>query len=195
MDVALIEMPAEVAAEELKSYRRALHRRVDAEYQEVAIGLEQLAKGTPLLQLSRVFSDVAIDDEGRPRLAIARADRLRVQFSAWGGEFRFNSAYETRRGKTPRDSYITIPSPVVLNHARTGYAIVPMTPPDVRGTLDMTRHFVLWEVERWADNARDVAPDVDPFLLQRISADLYAVVGSWDLTPIEQAILAGRRGR
>jgi hypothetical protein len=40
MDVATIDMPAEVAKEQLKHYRKALHRRADSEYQEIALGLE-----------------------------------------------------------------------------------------------------------------------------------------------------------
>jgi hypothetical protein len=112
-----------------------------------------------------------------------------------GNEFRFESAYDQRRGRLPKDSYITISSPRVNNHAPSGYALVPIVPPSVRGNLDLSQHFILWEVERWADNAREVGPDVDPFLLRRVGSDLYAVVGSWDLTPLEQAILAGRRGR
>lgn len=195
MDVALIEMPAAVAREELQKYRASLHRRADAEYQEIALGLEELAKGTPLLQLSRVFADVPVDTKGRPRLAIARADRLRVRLSQWDGQFRFNSAYDQRRGTLPRDSSIPIRSPLVNRNAPDGYAIVPIVPPDVRGIRDLSRHFTLWEVERWADSAREVGPDVDPFLLRRVGSDLYAVVGSWDLTPLEQAILAGRRER
>jgi hypothetical protein len=195
MNVDLIEMPTDVAREELRKYRTSLHRRADAEYQEIAIGLEHLAKGTPLLQLSRVFADVPLDEKGRPRLAVARADRLRVRVSSYGGTFRFDSAYDQRRGKRPRDSYLEYRSPVVRDHAPTGYAIVPLVPPGVRGTLDLASHLTLWEVERWADTAREVGPDVDPYLLRRVGSDLYAVVGSWDLTPLEQAILSGRRER
>jgi hypothetical protein len=32
-------------------------------------------------------------------------------------------------------------------------------------------------------------------LLQQISRDLYAVVGEWELTALEQAVLAGRAFR
>lgn len=200
MNVATIEMPAEVAEQELKSYRKALHRRADSEYQEIALGLEALAKGTPLLQLTRVFENVPVDEKGRPKLAVARADRLRVRVRSegtrgFGGQFRFDSDYAYRRGPSVREGQVAVRSPVASHAVPDGYAIVPIVPPSVRGTLDLSRHFTLWEVERWADSARDVGPDIDPLLLRRISTDLYAVVGSWDLTPLEQAVLAGRRER
>jgi hypothetical protein len=198
MDVAFIEMPAEVAREELKTYRKALHRRADAEYEAIANGLEALAEGTPLLQMSRVFADCPRDEKGRPRLAIARADRRRVMYENRSRNYslgfdQFNAGYDTR-GPQIRDGRIEVPS---ANAPRTGYvagyALVPLVPPDVRGGRGLRHFFTLWEVEKWSDRATDVGPDRDPYLLHRISADLYAVVGEWDLTPVEQAILAGRR--
>ncbi len=198
MDVATIEMPAEVAREHLKEYRKGLHRRADAEYQEVMLGLEALAEGTPLLTLASVFATVPRDAKGRPMVAIARADRFRVFYSRpWGRPAdRFDCAYDVRGGARQRvvDGVTEIPMRESVQ-SQNGYALVPIVPPRVRGTLDLKRHFTLWEVERWADHSRDVGPDIDPLLLRRISSDLYAVVGSWDLTPLEQAILAGRRER
>jgi hypothetical protein len=193
MDVALIEMPAEVAAEELKKYRRSLHRRADAEYSAIANGLEALAEGTPLISLSRAFTDVPRDDRGRPRLAIARADRMRCMYRGRGGlPMTFDSGYDHRGGGNLRDVFLEVQG-TISGHV-DGYALVPIVPPEARaGHSDLQNYFILWEVERWADNARAVGPDIDPFLLQRISVDLYAVVAQWDLSPLEQAVLAGRR--
>lgn len=35
-------------------------------------------------------------------------------------------------------------------------------------------------------------PPVDPFLLKHLGGTLYVVLAQWDLTPLEQAVLAGR---
>jgi hypothetical protein len=67
-----------------------------------------------------------------------------------------------------------------------------MVPPDVmpaRG-CDLSKHFVLWEVENW-----DAAPPIDPILLRPIGGNLYAVVAQWDLTEVERMIIAGTRRR
>jgi hypothetical protein len=47
---------------------------------------------------------------------------------------------------------------------------------------------VLWE----ADWKVHPVPPGDPALLKHIGGDLYAVVAVWDLTPLEQAVLAAR---
>lgn len=75
-----------------------------------------------------------------------------------------------------------------------GYALVPIVPPTVRkGHADLSRYFTLWEVEQWADQRIRAAADRDPYLLQRLGGDLYAVVGEWDLTELERAVMGSRR--
>jgi hypothetical protein len=53
---------------------------------------------------------------------------------------------------------------------------------------DLSKHFVLWEVESW-----DFAPPIGPMLLRPIGGNLYAVIAQWDLTDIERMIIAGTR--
>jgi hypothetical protein len=82
---------------------------------------------------------------------------------------------------------INVESPI---EPKNGAAMVPMVPADVypsRG-LDLSKHFVLWEVEDW-----DAAPPVDPMLLKPIGGNLYAVIAQWNLTEIERVIIAGTR--
>lgn len=52
--------------------------------------------------------------------------------------------------------------------------------------------FILWEVENWSDRPLTAVPDRDPLLLKHISGDLYTVEAAWDLTDLEQAIMARR---
>ena len=44
---------------------------------------------------------------------------------------------------------------------------------------------ILWEAE-WETVPRD------PLLLRHLAGGLYAVMASWDLTPLERAVLKGR---
>jgi hypothetical protein len=199
MNVALIEMPLVASNEQLQMYRDfCAEHPDDAEAGEILVGLEELAEGTPLLQLRTVFFDVPVDHRGRPKLAIARADRLRVRVNGWGsrpgGLFTFECDYEWRRGRKAKNAEVRVESPLAHGGVPAGYAIVPIVPPNLRrGRELMAKLHILWEVERWADHPREVGPDVDPYLLRRVSTDLWAVIGQWELSPIERAILAGRR--
>lgn len=193
MNTPTITMPRQVARDQLRAYRSSLHRRADAEYEAVAQGLEHLAKGTPLLNLADCFRDCPTDRSYRPRLAIARADRSRVWFRRVGngrGEFttRTNSrgagtlTFTLDVPSTPKD-YWTI-------GGTSGSALVPMIPAQVRekvGSFDAAKRFLLWEVEEWAD----IAPR-DPYLLQHVGGELYAILAEWDLTELERAVMAGR---
>lgn len=198
MEVELIDMPVEASREQLEQYRAFCAKHPsDIEAQQIMLGLEELAEGTPLLQLRTVFQDVAVDERGRPRIAIARGDRTRVRVDSWGTRgpgFRFESDYEIRRGHRLKNSTLEVQSPLASHSVPTGYAIVPIVPPQIRrGRELMAKLFILWEVERWADEARDVGPDRDPLLLRRITEDLWAVIAQWELSPLEQAIMANRR--
>jgi hypothetical protein len=200
MDVSTIDMPATAAKAELRAYRNRVHRAAhavaEAEYREIEQGLEALAAGTPLIQLSAAFRDVTVDEQRRPRLAIARADRPRVLTRATSASFIFDTAYQfARRGREPQFARVVVPSPLARFDMRNGYALVPIVPPRVRDGHNLSKRFILWEVEQWADREIAVGPDRDPYLLQQISRDLYAVVGEWELTALEQAVLAGRAFR
>lgn len=192
MDIALIQTTPEEAQLRAKEYERALSRRADPEYATIAQCYWALAEGTPLIQLSRIFADVPRDHRHRPSLAIARADRPRVKYCGWTGVDRFNADYESHRGRGINHGVIEVPNSQV-HRPDDGYALVPIIPPAARGRRNLTRHFVLWEVERWADERRNVGPDIDPYLLKHVTRDIYAVVAAWDLMPLEQAVLAGRR--
>jgi hypothetical protein len=198
MDVATITMPREEAQAKLEEYRSSRRLKGDAEYQQAATAYAALAEGTPILVLSQVIADAPRDAKGRPMLAIARADRQQVRYenAPWrlGSEWeRFDTAFAQARGKVGRDYIVDVHSRRVPTGHVLGYALVPMVPPHVAHGHDLTKRFTLWEVEAWADRQIGVQPDRDPYLLQRIAPDCYAVVGEWDLTDVERAIMRGRR--
>lgn len=72
-------------------------------------------------------------------------------------------------------------------------ALVPIVPPKHRpARTSLENLVVLWEVDDW--QWRSVpAPPGDPALLQHVGGDIYAVLATWDLSPLEQLILTGRR--
>lgn len=204
MNVPTIEVPTETAQRKLAAYRAQLRRRADAEYEAAAAGYEALAEGKPLLSLADAINSAGLGDDGRPRLAIARADRKQVKVSdgrfSWRsrvpiGHIVYDATSENfhafdyagslridvrwRDGKT-----VQIP---------TGYALVPMVPADVRPSGQLRDYFILWEVEQWSDARIGAKPDIDPYLLRHLAGDLYIVEAEWDLTELERAIMSGRR--
>jgi hypothetical protein len=98
MNTPLITQPAEEAREQLRAVRRSLHRRADAEYEALAAGLAEQAAGRSLLNLRDCFLGCPVDAVGRPRLAIARADRKQVHFGLTAPR----AATSIRAGPIPR---------------------------------------------------------------------------------------------
>lgn len=202
MNVATITMDPELAREKLRAYRKALQTRTDAEYEAAAKGYRALAAGTPLVHLGEVFRACPTDEKGRPRIAIARSDRKQVKLSMrereaecvfdarekWGesaASLLIKTALGTPLAKTSTFSY---------NVGLEAFALVPMIPADVRPErFDPQTHFILWEVEQWAEKRIGARPDRDPFLLRHLGGELYAIVAEWDLTDLERAIIAGTR--
>jgi hypothetical protein len=199
MNVATITMPRQEAVKKLAQYKKSLQRRANDEYSRAAAAYVAAAEGKALVVLSEVILAAPRDEKQRPRIAIARADREQVEYQRWGTNeetFSILNANSQLRDREVRvaTGHVLPPS----HHGRSyvnGYAMIPMTPPDVRGTKDLSRLFVLWEVEAWADRPLGVQPDRDPFLLERLADDLFAVVGEWELTEIERAIMSSRRPR
>ena len=196
MNVPTIEMEPDAAQAKLDAYKQQLRRRADEEYEAAVAGYEVLAAGKPLINLTDAFNHTGLGDDGRPRLAIARADRKHVMvISRQDGQVRFDATaanYSTWGyvGALVIDVRL---DGVERRALRTGYALIPMVPADVRPKGNLRNFFILWEVEEWADRRFQTEPDLDPYLLQHIAGDLYAVIAEWDLTELERAIMAGRR--
>jgi hypothetical protein len=192
--------PAE-AREKLEEYQARRRRKGDVEAERAELAFRELAKGTPLLILSDVILHAPRDAKGRPRLAIARADRAQVHYFRrdWSNGPRLVFDATAAKGGGPSSDTLTLEIALEGDRATwpggSGYSLVPMVPPAVRGNRALSQHFVLWEVEAWADSRIGAQPDIDPYLLSRVDADLYAVVGEWELTEVERAVMRGRAGR
>lgn len=202
MNVATITMDPQEARERLRHYRTGIHRKADAEWERAAVAYEQLAEGTPLIVLSQAIQDAPFDAKGRPLLAVARADRRQVRVTFESGRAFYDtlspnySTWRTRSLRTARERFPDLSLPITLNRditaASTGFALVPMVPPNVLGRRALNEHFILWDVQMWADSRIGATPDIDPYLLQRVADDLFAVVGEWDLTDVERAVMRDR---
>lgn len=73
-------------------------------------------------------------------------------------------------------------------------SMVPIVPPKHRpaAASTLSSYLVLWEVDEWTW-VQVPPPPGDPALLRHVGGDIYAVLATWDLTPLEQLVLTGRR--
>lgn len=204
MNVDRITMDPAEAEQQLADYRQSLRRRADEEYEAIVQGLEELTTGRDLIHLGDVIREAGKDEEGRPRFAVARADRKTVMWEQSGrndaGEFDARHRDATTQSDTLQVRVNVGRNPAHERWTETtrGFAIVPIVPPEgirkIGGVSYLRGHFVLWEVEEWASRLHRSVPDRDPFLLRRLGGDLCAVVHEWDLTELERAVMTGRRG-
>lgn len=215
MDVTQIVMPKEEAKSRFEAYRKKLAKirigkanaQVAAEYKAAMTGYKALADGTPLIDLEDVFQACPVDEKGRPRMAIARADRTQVQMFWRGSEQQvtFDAALNFRLSQPTLRVSVRMnrdnPTPIMAHNnwrGRSnleGYALVPMVPATVRPKVGQLHDwFILWEVEAWADRRIGASPDIDPYLLKHLGGSLYAVIAEWDLTDLERSIMKGRAG-
>jgi hypothetical protein len=194
MNVGQITMPVSEARRRIAAYRGSRYAEVDEEYRTALKAYRALAKGTPLLVLSQAIALAPLDEKGRPRLAIARADEREVQLRCFSRQWRFGPSGWMRANAYGARATL-IADPRARFETPDGFAMVPMVPPEVRGDRRLEAHWILWEVEKWADASALIRPDRDPLLLRRLSGGLYAVVGQWDLTEVERPVMQGTRVR
>jgi hypothetical protein len=134
-----------------------------------------------------------------PRVAVARADTSWI----WSRGIAADGSFELRSQRNPhhrnqRDRMIFQPDTFPTAEARhvdwdSGWrprAMVPTIPPPLRPEHHLSGYHILFEAEWHVDTT---SPPVDPALLKHLGGDLYAVIAAWDLTPVEQAVLAGRQ--
>jgi hypothetical protein len=205
MDVPTITMPAADARAKVESYRALDPHRRTPEDEAALAGYRAIAAGKPVIDLALAMKAAGLNDQGLPRLAIARADERAIRWWAAGdsapnaegkwvwrsnGGGRFEPG-QMVRGSVQRRTRIT-PLPADTfdrGRVRRVYnveAIAPTIPPEHRPEGRLDRFHVLWEAV-WQP-----APPVDPLLLRHLGGFLYVVLAEWDLTELEQAVLRGR---
>lgn len=201
MDIDFITMGAKEARKTYNDYRKAVRERygslaaastADA---TMVRAYRELAQGRQLLDITKVMQTVGQDLEGRPILAICRADAHWCRcWRSMQGELVFRKEDDSSIGwwamrvrKTRGD--VGCPVGTLPEHKELvrGRAMVPEIPIYLRPHDDLSKYHILWEAT-WVP-----LPPADPILLKRLGSGLFVVLAQWDLTPIEQAVLRGLR--
>lgn len=214
MNLKMIEMPKEEAQGAFEEYRHAIRSaktsQTNAEDAQIARCYKALAEDRRVINLDDTMGEAGEDEKGLPRLAISRADEQRLHLRRnWGtGDadmypdslaFGYRShVYAGRVFQFPKLLSQREPpleftrlswnrqSRVPINDFR---AIIPNIPPHFRPPHNLKNYHLLWE-PKWELVPR---PPRDPALLKHLGGPLYAVLATWDLTPVEQAVLGVTR--
>lgn len=201
-EISKITMPKEQAKEEWKKYCNVLKKRKEQFLKIMKDAHYQMKEGRELLDVYKVMKETGLNEQGEPRLAISRADLKEVFFEKrdtgtgifgtgkhWGNSVEWNKD----RVELPQNTFD-------VNWQRKGdrsweiekkllKTKVPVIPIEILPDGDLKNYYILWESNEW----EDVPETKDPILLKRISENLFAILGSWDLTPLEQSVIRGSK--
>lgn len=218
MQLTTVSMDRTEARRAFLEYRRSVRERHSDEDEAIMRAYREAAKGVALLRLSETLrlgglTTIAVPQsrwDGRrsvpdgtrdvavPRLAVARADVPFVWTAGVRQDGSMRLAYHRGSiGERETRKRIDLPAGTFerdetrrLDSGRQRIrALVPPIPPALRPNHHLRNYHILWEAEWEID--RTIPPE-DPALLKHLGGDLYAVLAVWDLTPVEQAVLAGR---
>jgi len=185
MNVQPVNVSQEDARAALREYKQ--HRAVyDERDKEIERIYRQIARGKTVISVGDAIRAAGFDEQGRPKLAICRADNEAVRFNI--ERARNNMRVQFRPSGWSRSRWaIDIDFPVAFDRYRDARAALPRIPPQHRpATKYLREYWVLWEAD-WTD-----IPD-DPYLLKRIGKDAWVVLAAWELTDVEMMVMQAHR--
>lgn len=185
MQVANIEMDRAKANALYRSYKehRGAHTKEDAEIERIYY---QISRGRKVIRALESIRLAGIDEAGRPKLALVRADAKRCVMVPQTKRVIFFDENRNLKSSTVTVEWEAFESYRGGKWMGRSAAMVPLIPIHLRPQAsDLPKYHILWEAD-WQ------AVPVDPMLLRKIGADAWLVVAAWDLTAVEQAVLAGR---
>lgn len=194
MNVPTISMPKHEARRKYLEYLRGVKERTGKEYEHAKRAFRELSHGRTVIDLAAAMASAGVDERGRPRLAVGPADAKLCWFRYASDRWRdaaptfspddwFSGAQgRKRRTRLPVETFKIAADQRQRMKLR---AVVPLIPPGLLPSGDLSRYTILWEAE-W-----ETLP-VDPMLLRHLGGTLYVVLATWDLSPVERAVLTER---
>ncbi len=196
------DIPVEKAEKAWKQHLELLKTRKDEGVKILKEAYYHAKKGRKVIDIYQAMQSAGLDKDGWPNLAICRADGKEACYqrrAKGGGLFHHVDLnhWQTRGGNRnsvfiPKETFMDLPITHYETHsANHRYAIVPTIPAVHYPDGQLERYYILWEVEKWHEKTTIPVPPVDPFLLKRLSRNLFAVLAEWDLTELERAVIRG----
>ena len=162
-----------------------------------------LSKGNKVIDMYTAIEQAGLNGLKEPRIAVCRADAEICYFhysqfyqNGWkatgGGIFSMRDS-RWRIDRSPNVEPVRLPEKTYpelvgdsLRHGEMLKTAVPQVPQEYMPRGALSNYYVLWEVDKWTRE-----PPRDPFLLRRLSKNLFEVLAEWDLTDLEWAIARG----
>lgn len=191
------------ATEKWHDYKAAAKAYKDPIYADLQKIYNQVKGGKKVIDIHKVIAKGGIHQNFHPKLAIAKATNKKVWcvYENVGNIRYMNNEQDWRSRICAADIVLKDCLPIVpdkylpkASWSNTGHtnkfelsAPVPLIPAKLRPQKLTDDYYILWEVDTW-----QMIPPTDPYLLRRITKNMFVVVAGWDLTEIEKAAMAGR---
>jgi hypothetical protein len=190
MEVNALTVDRDEAVKMLRKYRehKAYQTPFDADVERI---YKAITEGKVLVNALAEIVKHGLTDQHLPKLAIARADEKVCYLSDTHGDGAMMAGMEWVMGNSARSRWFKFDDgsfPGIDKRSRHK-AMVPHIPPDIRPRRGIENYHILWEAD-WT-----YSPPVDPMLLRRMgkTGDIWLVVGAWDLTDVERAVMGMRQ--
>lgn len=210
MEVEELTIPKEQAEAEFKALKEALRRHAQLRREQIRRELMavygHLKHGKKIIDIYESFRKAGLNGDGDPRLAICRADAKQCYcLKIEDGSAIFGPERLERWQREARKTYGEVKLPAGTFHWQPLDPTRPLNAYNIKNQLTqcpapiipakilveeirsrLRNYHLLWEVEEWKP-----APPKDPILLKRLTLNLFGVLATWELTPLERAIVRG----
>jgi hypothetical protein len=211
MEVEELTLPKERAEAEFNALRQALKQnaklRKEQIYKDQHAVYGHMRYGKKIIDIYESFQKAGLNKDGDPKLAICRADAKQCYCyklkdgSAVFADQRWITVPRKTFGdiKLPPATFKWIPQkPEIpldnwqndIKGNKNIQTLVPIIPAKIlvnEVKVLLRNYHILWEVEEWKP-----VPPKDPILLKQLTPNLFGVLATWELTPLERAIIRGR---
>lgn len=205
MNVEGIEVETEQLHKELADLKQAVKEGIVSKKnpltRDLLKVLGHLEHGGKIVDVFKTFEKTQLREDGLPKIAITPADsRFCYLYQKQNGGAIFSrekKGWNKYKVKSigdvllPADTFDWIEQPEGNTCYRT---LTPIIPPRINIQISArilpTYYHIIFEVESW-EKRRPKAP-VDPILGKMLTNNLFGVIATWDITPLEKKILEGQ---
>ena len=191
MDVSEFSMLKEEARKHWKEYVQGCKDNPKDKYMEdMKAVYNQLKSGRKLIDIFEAFKRAGLNEDLSPKLAICKAD-AKICYCKYSsrGHLTFTPREPEYFWQTDLTSDVRVGNVGEIKSNTILKTLVPPVPPSLRpkGRHSLSNYYTLWEVDKW-----EMIPPKDPYLLRRLTKNVFVVLGAWDLTELERAVIKGR---
>jgi len=202
MDKTLIKMNKEEAQKHYQEYLDATKVRKEKYVEELKNLYRHLSEGAKVIDIYEAMKQAGVNENGEPKLGIAPASWKKVffkkQFLGAGvfceGRWQEGKSEAVALPSGTFKEWKSVPAPAEWDKDRVKIeremieTKVPLVPAVLLPeSKSMNGYYILFEVGEW----NEVPVAKDPYLLKRINANAFVVLGKWDITEVELAVMRG----